>query len=231
MYPGNSAFQRRTSSAVMVAASEQPALRSGKSTPSGETVWRGLGHEVDPQKTITSAGFRQPGGRGRASHRRSRPHPEPRALIVMARTTALRERASSGELRLERGDLLRRLPRSSITGSESVRLPLASVIHTASASGVGRIIRPPMATAAFRRPRAAWVIRPATRSWLWGAPGPRAESPGSVAQLSLRVEQRCFTSLHPHVGSHQGAHLLPDGLAPGVAPLSGNAGRAGSGER
>jgi hypothetical protein len=59
MKPGNSAFQRRTSSAVIVAASEQPARRSGRSTRlAGERIAAVSAMKWTPANTITLAGVR-----------------------------------------------------------------------------------------------------------------------------------------------------------------------------
>jgi hypothetical protein len=54
--PGCSAFQARTCSAVMPAASEQPAPRSGRSTVlSGDRILAVSAMKWTPQKTIVSA--------------------------------------------------------------------------------------------------------------------------------------------------------------------------------
>ena len=54
--PGCSAFHARSSSAVIEAASEQPASRSGSSTVfSGERIFAVSAMKWTPQNTITSA--------------------------------------------------------------------------------------------------------------------------------------------------------------------------------
>ena len=56
MYPGNWAFHRRTSSAVMVAASEHPARRSGSRTRFlGERMAAVSAMKCTPAKTIVEA--------------------------------------------------------------------------------------------------------------------------------------------------------------------------------
>ena len=85
----------RSWSAVIDAASEQPASRSGISTVfSGARIDGRLGHEVDAaEDDRLGVGAPPPGARGRASRRRSRPRPAPRAPGSCARGSRRRARA------------------------------------------------------------------------------------------------------------------------------------------
>ncbi len=87
----------RSWSAVIEAASEQPASRSGISTVfSGAEDRRRLGHEVDAaEDDRLGVGRGRLAARGRASRRRSRRRPAPRAPGSCGRGSPRRARAAS----------------------------------------------------------------------------------------------------------------------------------------
>ena len=213
---GTRAFHFRTSSAVIVAASEQPAARSGSSTRfCGDRIAAVSAMKCTPQKTITV----------RVGLRRLARQPERvaheigdvlhlGALVVVREHDGVAAPAPAGgsrpAARRSRSGAIRRV--GSMTGErQGHAVCLAWARRRDSRPGGDR-----PGSRGDRGPPA--VMSRATSSWLVGAPGAgRRVAAPAASRPALRVgagSPRCAAT--PTSARHDLAHLLPDRLARGV---------------